>query len=323
MTLVLPLLVVLALLASGCTAPRSPEPQTGPSASPDGSSPRAGGRSTPGSGDRGGRGPLSGGARAPAGPAEAAPVLTAATRVIDDPTSSADDVATAGHAEQLVVREVSVHPAWEDRVLRRLSPRLRADLRDNLAARRALRSMHPTSSADLATELPAWRIVAPPPAERLRRWYDEAERAYGVDWEVLAAVHLVETVFGRIRGTSSAGAQGPMQFLPTTWDIYGEGGDIHDPHDAILAAARLLAANGFANDPAGALRHYNDSSAYVEGVLRHAEVMRRRPTALLGFRAWQVHYLTARGSVWMQEGYAARRPVPVADYLREHPDALL
>ena len=72
MTLVLPLLVVLALLASGCTAPRSPEPQTGPSASPDGSSPRAGGRSTPGSGDRGGRGPLSGGARAPAGPAEAA-----------------------------------------------------------------------------------------------------------------------------------------------------------------------------------------------------------------------------------------------------------
>jgi hypothetical protein len=250
-------------------------------------------------------------------------VLTAATRVIDEGTSSPDEVTVAGHAEQLAIREVSVHPAWDDRVLRRLAPRLRADLDDNLAARRALRSMHPTSSADLATELPAWRIVAPPPAGRLRRWYEEAERRHGVDWEVLAAVHLVETVFGRIRGTSTAGAQGPMQFLPTTWDIYGGGGDIHDPHDAILAAGRLLAANGFATDPAGALRHYNDSAAYVEGVLRHAAVMRRRPSALLGYRGWQVHYLTARGSVWLQEGYDEPRPVPVRDYLRDHPDALL
>lgn len=301
----LPLLVVLALLTAGCTTdPRDPGP------------------STHSAGGTAGGEALAAGPRAPTGPAEAARLLAAATRVIDDPTSSADEVATAGHAEQLAVREVSVRPAWDDRVLRRLSPRLRADLRDNLAARRALRSMHPTSSADLATELPAWRIVAPPPVERLRRWYDEAERTHGVDWEVLAAVHLVETVFGRIRGTSTAGAQGPMQFLPTTWDIYGQGGDIHDPHDAILAAGRLLAANGFASDPAGALRHYNDSSAYVEGVLRHAAVMRRHPSALRGYHAWQVHYLTARGSVWLQEGYAERRPVPVPDYLRDHPDAL-
>jgi hypothetical protein len=243
--------------------------------------------------------------------------------VLDEPGSSADEVAIAGHAVQLAVRAIGRHPAWEDRVLRRLPPRVRADLRDNLAARDALRSMHPSSPEDLSTELPAWRVVAPPPADRLRRWYEEAERAHGVDWEVLAAVHLVETVFGRIRGTSSAGAQGPMQFLPTTWEIYGEGGDIHDPHDAILAAGRLLEANGFATDPAAALRHYNDSAAYVEGVLRHAAVMRRHPSALRGFHGWQVHYLTTRGHVWLEEGYAERRPVPVGAYLRRHPDALL
>jgi len=265
---------------------------------------------------------LADGPRPPSTPGEAARVLVAATRVVDDAGSSADELAVAGHAEQLAVREAARRPAWDDRVARRLPPPLRADLRDNVAARRALRSMHPTRPSDLATELPAWRIVTPPPAERLRRWYVEAERRHGVDWEVLAAVHLVETVFGRIRGTSSAGAQGPMQFLPPTWDLYGQGGDIHDHHDAILAAARLLEANGFATDPGGALRHYNDHPAYVEGVLRHAAVMKRRPSALLGYHAWQVHYLTRSGYVWLEEGYAERRPVPVDDHLREHPDAL-
>ena len=143
---------------------------------------------------------------------------------------------------------------------------LRRETLANVAARRAFRSMHPTSDADLATELPAWRIVEPRPAAELRRYYREAERRYGVDWEYLAAINLVETGFGRIDGVSVAGAQGPMQFIPTTWDIYGEGGDIDDPRDAILAAGRLLRANGFGRDRAGALYRYNNSSAYVRGV---------------------------------------------------------
>ena len=140
--------------------------------------------------------------------------------------------------------------------------------------------MHPTRDADLATELPAWRIVDPRPAAELRRYYREAERRFGVDWEYLAAINLVETGFGRIDGTSVAGARGPMQFIPTTWDIYGAGGDIEDPHDAILAAGRLLRANGFARDRAGALLRYNNSSAYVRGVTLYAEVMQRRPRDL-------------------------------------------
>jgi hypothetical protein len=107
-----------------------------------------------------------------------------------------------------------------------------------------------------------------------------------------------------------------MQFIPTTWDIYGRGGDIHDPHDAILAAGRLLRANGFARDRAGALRSYNNSAAYVRGVSLYAGVMQRRPRTYLAYHQWPVYYLTRAGSVWLPEGYAERRPVPVKEYLR-------
>src|SRR3712207_536212 len=65
---------------------------------------------------------------------------------------------------------------------------------------------------------PAWRIVAPAPASELLGHYRAAEAAVGVPWQYLAAIHLVETRMGRIRGVSVAGAQGPMQFLPSTWE---------------------------------------------------------------------------------------------------------
>lgn len=260
--------------------------------------------------------------RRPTSAADAARQVEAALRIIEDAEATADQLAWAGHAEQLAVRQVVAHPRWLPRVLDVLEPAMRPQTRDNVAARLAFRSMHPSASSELADELPAWRILAPPPARVLKGFYREAERRYGIDWEYLAAIHLVETAFGRIRGTSVAGAQGPMQFMPTTWDIYGNGGDINDPHDAILAAARLLRANGFRRDKAGALYRYNNSSAYVRGVSLHARVMLRRPRAFLGFHAWQVYYLTQRGGVWLEEGYAARRPVPVDRYLEDHPEAL-
>ena len=37
-------------------------------------------------------------------------------------------------------------------------------------------------------------------------------------------INLVETRFNRLRNNSSAGAQGPMQFMPATWRAYGLGG---------------------------------------------------------------------------------------------------
>lgn len=41
--------------------------------------------------------------------------------------------------------------------------------------------------------------------------------------------------------SSHAGAQGLAQFTPETWEIWGRGGDIVDPHDSIEAQGRYLA----------------------------------------------------------------------------------
>ena len=235
---------------------------------------------------------------------------------MQDPATRPAVVSAAGHTQQLAYRAVADRPGWDRRVADLLPGALRRDTRANVAARREFRSMHPTRDADLATELPAWRIVEPRPAAELRRYYREAERRFGIDWEYLAAINLVETGFGRIDGTSVAGARGPMQFIPTTWDIYGAGGDIEDPHDAILAAGRLLRANGFARDPAGALLRYNNSTSYVRGVTLYAEVMQRRPRTYLAYHQWPIYYLTRAGSVWLPEGYAERRPVPVQRWLQ-------
>ena len=139
--------------------------------------------------------------------------------------------------------------------------------------------------------------VEPHSPHRLRSFYNTAEKRFGVHWTILAAVNFVETRFGRILGPSSAGALGPMQFLPSTWEQYGGGGDILDPHDAILGAARYLRASGALQDPARALFAYNRSDAYVDAVLTYAQEMRRRPQTFYQYYFWQVFVRTTKGDV--------------------------
>jgi soluble lytic murein transglycosylase-like protein len=178
-----------------------------------------------------------------------------------------------------------------DEVVRRLPRDLQPVARDVLAARRALVRLTPPTRLPLST----FRTGPAEPADRLLTHYREAERRFGVPWSVLAAVNFVETAFGKVRSPSTAGAQGPMQFLPTTWRAYGLGGDIQDPRDAILGAANYLHASGAPRNLRRALYAYNHSTIYVEAVLAYARAMRRDVRTFYSFHAWQVFVRTPSG----------------------------
>ena len=115
------------------------------------------------------------------------------------------------------------------------------------------------------------------PVATLRGYYAEAQRLYGVDASYLASINFIESSFGRNNGPSSAGAEGPMQFLPSTWANWGQGGNIWDPHDAILAAARYLVHYGAPGDMRDAIFHYNLDYDYVDAVEFFARAIRADP----------------------------------------------
>jgi peptidoglycan hydrolase CwlO-like protein len=125
--------------------------------------------------------------------------------------------------------------------------------------------------------------VEPMSGKGYRRLYKESAKQYGFgeDWYVLAAVGKVESNHGESLGPSSAGAMGPMQFLPSTWetagvDANGDGvANIMDPRDAIPAAARYLETGGAPEDWYRALFTYNHADWYVMKVLGVAEGYRR------------------------------------------------
>jgi murein DD-endopeptidase MepM/ murein hydrolase activator NlpD len=114
--------------------------------------------------------------------------------------------------------------------------------------------------------------------DQLLGLWQGAGAAYGIPWQVLAAINKVESDFGRNMGPSSAGAVGWMQFMPSTWlrwgwDFDGDGfADPWAPRDSIYSAARYLAAAGGASDIAGAVYSYNHAQWYVGEVLSLAQV---------------------------------------------------
>jgi NlpC/P60 family/Transglycosylase SLT domain len=115
----------------------------------------------------------------------------------------------------------------------------------------------------------AGRATASIPAGYLAD-FEAAGTEYGIPWTILAAIGEVESGDSENSGPSSAGALGPMQFLPSTWKLYGDGGDINNPAEAVPAAARLLIANGAPGNLQQAIFAYNHSEAYVQLVLSWA-----------------------------------------------------
>lgn len=173
------------------------------------------------------------------------------------------------------------HTKLAARVMPLLSGSVRNEVVRLYAARRALLRL---SAGSKHRKL---KLGQRPPLADLVGFYDEAESRLGIGPNYLAAIHLVETKFGRVVNNSVAGAQGPMQFIPSTWEIYGHGGNIRDPHDAILAAARLLRANGAPRRYGPALRAYNPSGLYVAAVTQYARLIDRDPYALYYLYTWE------------------------------------
>jgi cell wall-associated NlpC family hydrolase len=125
------------------------------------------------------------------------------------------------------------------------------------------------------------------PAAMLALYQEAAATCTGLPWTVLAAIGTIEsdngqsTLPGVHSGANGAGAEGPMQFEPATFEAYDEpvppgGADPlspYDPTDAVYAAARLLCADGAAGgaDLSGAVYAYNHSASYVAHVLALAQ----------------------------------------------------
>jgi membrane-bound lytic murein transglycosylase B len=201
-----------------------------------------------------------------------------------------EDVTLLALHHQRMLRLMSGRRALGDAALRKLPRDVLGEARDTVVARRRI-------DAIPRGRPPRVRVADAAPAAVLRGAFAEAERRFGVPWTVLAAVNFVESAFGRVRSASEAGARGPMQFLPATWRRYGMGGDVDDPHDAILGAANLLRHAGAPRDLDAALYAYNHSTDYVRAVRRFAARMRTDERTFLAYYAWQVYVRTPGGGV--------------------------
>jgi soluble lytic murein transglycosylase-like protein len=158
-----------------------------------------------------------------------------------------------------------------------------AALAVNEAARRP-----PAASAPPAPPVSARPVLdIDAPASEVAKWSvvarSAADACPGLHPEVLVAIAHVESRFGRGNGPSSAGAIGPMQFLPETWATYATDGDrdgrtdVMNSIDAMHGAARFLCAHGGADldELRVALWRYNNSRDYVKEVLRVAGLTHR------------------------------------------------
>ncbi|HET8979482.1 MAG TPA: lytic transglycosylase domain-containing protein [Solirubrobacteraceae bacterium] len=243
----------------------------------------------------------------PDAPHTLAAAINAAQRVIDAPGTSTLQLQAAGRREQLAVLRLEHMGGRARRGTLRLLSRPAAR-----GVRAALQADSDLSGLAIAERrLPPWRIISPPPVRVLMGYFRAGQAQYGIPWEDLAAIEFIETHFGRIRGASPVGAQGPMQFMPATWAQFGHG-SINDPRAAILAAARYLHSNGAPRDMPDALYHYNNSIDYVRAVGAYAAAMRADPRLLDGYYQWQVIYTYAGRTVVLPVGFPRSRPVTLA-----------
>jgi hypothetical protein len=184
---------------------------------------------------------------------------------------------SAARTEQVVAYAIAVNPNVESAVAGRLG---RADLAPLQAAVEGLRALWRAAGIDdlsLIQVRHTRAYLAPATASDLLAYYRAAGSRYAIDWTYLASINFIESDFGRVLGPSSAGALGPMQFMPGTWLDYGNGGDVMSPRDSIEAAARYLRAMGGPANMSRAIYRYNNDSDYVASVQAFAAAFRADP----------------------------------------------
>jgi hypothetical protein len=186
----------------------------------------------------------------------------------------------------------------------RLSGRRKSRAEERLSKSRGRRSPLRNSNGTPTRSNPGFTDVLPGPSTAtgvpnfiIRKFrvppfllsiYQAAGIEYGVRWEILAAINEIETDYGRNLNVSSAGALGWMQFMPSTWKMYGTDAnkdgrkDPYNPVDAIFAAARYLKAAGYEQDVRRSIYAYNHADWYVDSVLLRARLIAGVPADVIG-----------------------------------------
>ena len=193
---------------------------------------------------------------------------------------------TAARQEEVRVYELASYVTVENSVIPMLPGSVSRPIEDAIAGLHSLYALAGYDQYYLVHAHFAFPYSNGATVAQLRSYYKEAQNTYGVDASYLASINFIESSFGRNNGPSSAGALGPMQFLPGTWDNYGQGGNVNDPHDAILAAARYLVHYGAPGDMRQAIWHYNLDYDYVDAVEFFARAIRADPAWLDRLYYW-------------------------------------
>jgi soluble lytic murein transglycosylase-like protein len=188
--------------------------------------------------------------------------------------------------EELRVYELASYRSVETAVVPLLPLSVSRPMEDAVAGLHSLYALAGYDQYYLVHAHFSFAYASAAPVATLRSYYKEAQQKYGVDASYLASINFIESSFGRNNGPSSAGAEGPMQFLPSTWANYGQGGSIWDPHDAILAAARYLVHYGAPGDMRQAIWHYNLDYDYVDAIEFFARAIRADPAWLDRLYYW-------------------------------------
>ena len=209
----------------------------------------------------------------------------------DNTSASGRRVALGALWQQRMIRTVTKKPALARAVIARLPRWLARKVDAHVEAGAGLRALGSPLEPPIRM-----RVTPVDPHAKLQRFYKQAGRRYDIPVPILASLNFVESKFGRFMGPSSAGAEGPMQFMPATWDYYGEG-NVWDPHDAIHAAARYLSASGAPERMNDALFAYNRSTAYVKAIRTYAREIAQRPHSFYSYYFWQVFVRTTEGDV--------------------------